>query len=189
MDQPTPNSVLKSVLSFRREGGDALVNFDTVDGGKVTLRFDIRYLWSVAADMRLASIDLIAPVPEALKAALGTEIEEDDGKAENKEASSGASDKEEPRTGFPGLEQAWDLCDSLNEAQLSDPEATPESVFARIASGHFLLEANAQLRPLDETAGFEVSLKNEFKLLYRTQTNDWIPDRRDKAPEPGVEVG
>ncbi|WP_420562678.1 hypothetical protein [Thalassobaculum sp.] len=188
MDQLTPNSVLKSVLAFRRDGGIALVDFDTLDGKKVTLQFDVRYLWSVAADMRAASIDLIAPVPEALKAALGADADEQDEQSQKKDGSSDASDGEVARTGFPGLEQAWTLCDSLNEAMLSAPDETPEAVFSRIASGHFLLDAEARMTPLADAAGYEVALKNEFKLVYRDQTKDWIPDRRDKAPDLGAEV-
>ncbi|WPZ36181.1 hypothetical protein T8K17_08535 [Thalassobaculum sp. OXR-137] len=186
MDQLTPNSVIKSVRSFRRDGGIALVECDTLDGEKVTLRFDIRYLWSVAADMRTASIDLIAPVPEALRAALGSEADEEEEEASTKKSTSASEGAEEPRSGFAGLEQAWTLCDSLNDAQLSSPKEAPEAVFSRIASGHFLLDADAGLTALD--SGYEVPLKNEFKLVYRTQTKDWIPDRRDKAPEPGAEV-
>jgi hypothetical protein len=194
MDQLTPNSVLKSVLAFRREGGVALVDFDTVDGEKVTFRFDVRYLWSVAADMRAASIDLIAPVPEALKAALGDGVDagededQDEGKSEKKQPAADAPDGEQPRTGFAGLEQVWTLCDALNNRQLTNPGDTPEAVFAHIASGHFLLDPDARLLPLADPAGYEVHLKNEFKIVYRNQTNDWIPDRRDRPAEPGAEV-
>lgn len=187
MGQLSADTVLKSVLSFKREGGVAEIKCDTVDGEAVTLRFDVRYLWSVAADMRLASIDLVAPVPDALKAALGSDADAE--VDEKKDVDPQAADQEEPRSGFPGLEQAWDLCDLLNDAILADPDTAPETVFGRVAQGHFLIEEPAELLQIEGSSGFEVNLKNEFKIIFRPETKDWIPDRRDKAPDVGLQAG
>ena len=186
MAQIDPTLVLKSVLSFKREGGIALVDCDTADGGKVTLRFDIRYLWSVAADLRSASIDLVAPVPETLRAALGSNPDDAAADEDKQASASDAPDEEAVRPGFDGLEQAWGLCDALNDAHLAKPDQAPEQTFRDIAATHVLVPADYEL--ISKETGFEVHLKNEFKLIYRPETKDWIPDRKDSVVEHEPEV-
>lgn len=190
MQENSPTAVLKSVVSFSRDGGIANIVCDTVDGQKVALQFDVRYLWAVAADMRLASIDLLAPVPEALRSALGSQEDEDkESEAEGKKGAEAAqADADAPKSGYPGLEQAWTLCDALNDAHAEDPELGPEAVLANVAGGHFLLDRSQPVRSLPDNAGCEADLKNEFKIIYRRETNDWIPDRRDVPTEQELEV-
>ena len=119
MQENSPTAVLKAVHSFRRDAGVADIVCDTVDGQQVTLKVDIRYLWAIAADLRLASIDLLAPVPEALRAALGSQSdEEEETEADKKGAEAAGNDGETPKSGYPGLEQAWTLCDALNDAPM-----------------------------------------------------------------------
>lgn len=188
MDNETLSPVLKTVLSAKRDGGIAYIDCDTVDGGKVTLQFDVRYLWSVAADIRAASIDLLAPVPEALRAALGSDADGDVDVADGETPVKEDAEKEEPKSGFAGLEQAWELCDALNDAQLADPEADPTLTLSRIGAGHFLFDTQPKIAKLPDESGIEIELLNEFKIIYRTVTKDWIPDRKDKAPEQELEV-
>lgn len=189
MQENSPTAVLKAVHSFRRDAGVADIVCDTVDGQQVTLKVDIRYLWAIAADLRLASIDLLAPVPEALRTALGSEGDEDETEADKKGAEVAGSDGETPKSGYPGLEQAWTLCDALNDAHAGEPDLGPEAVLAKVATGHFLLDSSPPVRPLSDNAGCEVELKNEFKIVYRRETNDWIPDRREAQTEQELEVG
>lgn len=190
MQENSPTAVLKAVHSFRRDAGVADIVCDTVDGQQVTLKVDIRYLWAIAADLRLASIDLLAPVPEALRAALGSQSDQqEETEADKKGAEAAGNDGETPKSGYPGLEQAWTLCDALNDAHADAPDLEPEAVLAKVASGHFLLDSTQPVRPLPDNAGCEAQLKNEFKIVYRRETNDWIPDRREAQAEQELEVG
>lgn len=190
MEEKSPTAVLKSVRSFSRDGGIASVVCDTVDGQQLTLKIDVRYLWSVAADLRLASIDLLAPVPEALRAALGSQADQgEEADGDKKESPAGDEDDNgSPKSGYSGLEQAWGLCDDLNEAHIEHPDLGAEAVLAKIGSGHFLLDPTHAVRMLPDNGGCEVDLRNEFKIVYRRETNDWIPDRRDGDAEQEPEV-
>lgn len=190
MQENSPTAVLKAVHSFSRDAGVANIVCDTVDGQQVTLKVDIRYLWAVAADLRLASIDLLAPVPEALRSALGGQADEaEETETDKKTDSAAEGDGETPKSGYPGLEQAWTLCDALNEAHADAPELGPEAVLGKIAAGHFLLDTTQPVRSLPDNAGCEADLRNEFKIVYRRETNDWIPDRREAQAEQELEVG
>ena len=179
------DDVIKTVTSATRDGGIADLTFETVDGASISIKFDIRYLWAVAADLRAASIDLLAPVPEALKAATSDAAElgqKDDGIVEQA-GGQGAEKQEEPKSGFAGLEQAWILCDALNQAHLENVTAGPDAILREIATGHFLIEEDGYRISSADGKSPEVMLANEFKIVFRPETNDWVPDRKTAKPE------
>lgn len=186
------SAIIRSVVSAKRNGGIAEICLETTDGDSVSMDVDVRFLWAIAADFRAASIDLLAPVPDALKSALtvksGIEASPDNAGASTPSASSDDETPEEPKGGFAGLEQAWDLCDRLNEALLNQEDAVAVDVFKTVALGSVLIDPAEPLRPL-ENDGIEVDLRNEFKIVYRSETRDWVPDRRDRDGEPAPEIG
>lgn len=181
--------VIKSMVSANRNGRIVEILFETIEGKNTTVQFDVRYLWAVAADLRAASIDLLAPVPEKLRSAtLMKAVEEAEDETPGKNESGKEDQSEKPKSGFVGLEQAWLLCDALNEAHISNPERSHEEILKEVAIPHFLLEAESVLIPLPDDAGAEVNLLNEFKIIYRSETNDWVPDRQDQELEQEIGV-
>lgn len=186
------SAIVKSVFSAKRNGSVATICFETTDRGQVSMDVDVRYLWTIAADLRAASIDLLAPVPQSMKDTLTAQTVSKAGAETTEQLSPLASNDvemaEEVKGGFAGLEQAWDLCDKLNEVLLDRPSAAPLDIFVEVSQGSFLIDPDQPPRPSDNE-GIEVDLRNEFKIVYRSETRDWVPDRRDQDDKPALEIG
>lgn len=166
-------TTVERISKIDRNGDYAEVQLETDSASPLTVRIPMAHLWEIAADLRQASIHLLAPVPLYNPSAWSSAVARKDDVAPEDQP------KEEVpeviKTGFAAVEEAWELCDRLNQ-----PEQKALDKLDRIQS----LAANEKaLIDSPETSGTTLSeegyvpLKNGLIIRYREETNDWVPDR------------
>lgn len=172
-------TTIERIIKIGRAGEYAEVQFDTGEAATITVQIPMSRLWEIAADLRQASIHLLAPVPLYNPSAWQSAVARKDDIAPEDQP---MPDEPAPiKTGFDAVEEAWELCDKLNQPENKrlDKLSALETL-SPIDKGLFSNLNN--VREFLEKNGY-VDLKTGLIIRYREETRDWVPDRHPADEE------
>ncbi|WP_028793414.1 hypothetical protein [Thalassobaculum salexigens] len=166
-------TTVERVTKIDRIGDFAEVELETDAESSLTVRIPMSKLWEIASDLRQASIHLLAPVPLYNPSAWKSAVARKDDVAPDDQPKEDVP--ETVKTGFEAVEEAWELCDRLNQ-----PDQKSLDKLVRLnslsAADRAQLEAPDNSGALLSEKGY-VKLKTGLVIRYREETRDWIPDR------------
>lgn len=172
-------TTVERIRKIDRKGDFAEVQLETNSASPLTVRIPMAQLWEVAADLRQASIHLLAPVPLYNPSAWNSSVARKDDVAPDDQP------KEEVpevlKTGFAAVEEAWELCDRLNQPDQKDADKHVR-IQSLAAEDKALLESAESYGAILSEKGY-VPLKTGLIIRFREETKDWIPDRRPAEEE------